>query len=354
MRNPITPESPETSAAAPTLTGGSGRRSFLAGALCLLFAISGCVTVPVSVGNPIPGMTTIAVAPFFNLSAEPTVDGRRFALAYYAELQKTANYQVLPVGVVETAIRENELDMGSPADVVKLAHILDVDAVVIGAVTEYVPYYPPQLAMHIQWYSAHDWTFLQPGPAAPNSDPYPGQPCPPGGADFAPGDPARTPVAVRAQSPSAGSGEPRTIWSPPPAAKAATPGQIAQSASGKEKEQGGPVVWPPRIDPSDSIPRPALQPPPEVLDGKHAVRPQPRAPQPLMSYTRFFDGGDDDVAEMLKAFYHIRRDMRSGNWEAYLHRSDDFLRFTAHVMIVEMLSMHGAPLVTDYYLRYWN
>ena len=97
-------------------------------------------------------MTTVAVAPFFNLSAEPSVDGRRFALAYFSELQKTANYQVIPVGTVEVAIRENELDMSSPADVVKLAKILDADAVVVGAVTHYIPYYPPQLGVHIQWY----------------------------------------------------------------------------------------------------------------------------------------------------------------------------------------------------------
>ncbi len=115
--------------------------------------------MPVNVGNPIPGMTTVAVAPFFNLSAEPSVDGRRFALAYYSELQKTANYQVVPVGIVEAAIRENELDMSSPADVVKLAGILDVDAVVVGAVTEYNPYYPPQLAVHIQWFSPREWVF---------------------------------------------------------------------------------------------------------------------------------------------------------------------------------------------------
>jgi len=40
--------------------------------------------------------------------------------------------------------------------------------------------------------------------------------------------------------------------------------------------------------------------------------------------------------------------------DAYLHRSDDFLRFAAHVMIVEMMAIHGAPLETDYYFRYWN
>src|SRR6516164_9724834 len=84
----------------------AARGSWICGLAMLLLVVlgSGCCTVPVSVGNPIPGMTSVAVAPFFNLSAEPSVDGRRFALAYYRELQKTSNYQVIPVGIVETAI----------------------------------------------------------------------------------------------------------------------------------------------------------------------------------------------------------------------------------------------------------
>lgn len=326
---------------------------------CLLLAsaaASGCVAVAANVGNPIPGMTTVAVAPFFNLSAEPTVDGRRFALAYYSELQKTSNYQVLPVGVVEDAIRENELEMGSPADVVRLAKILDVDAVVVGAVTEYVPYYPPQMALHIQWYTAREWAFL--GPAAPplESD----IPCPP---DCPPGYPSSYPFGsedcpvpvstkggptVRAQSPEPDeNGTPQ--WLPPGGI------QLAQS-SGKRPPPpvDGQPVWPARPDPTEKIPRPMLEPPSQELDGRYTVKPQPDAPQPVMSYTRFFDGGDKRLTKLLKAYYHLRGDMRSGGWEAYLHRSDDFLRFTAHVMIVEMMSIHGAPLETDYYFRYWN
>src|SRR5579872_2929325 len=84
--------------------------ALLALGLCAV-SNAGCSAVPVNVGNPIPGMTVVAVAPFINLSADMSVDGRRFALAYYSELQKTANYQVLPVGVVEVAIRENQLDL---------------------------------------------------------------------------------------------------------------------------------------------------------------------------------------------------------------------------------------------------
>ena len=98
--------------------------------------------------------------------------------------------------------------------------------------------------------------------------------------------------------------------------------------------------------------RPMLQAPAQDLDGRYTVKPQPDAPQPVMSYTRYFDGGDKKLSKLLESYYHLRGDMRSGGWEAYLHRSDDFLRFTAHVMIVEMMSIHGATLETDYYLRH--
>jgi len=56
----------------------------------------------------------------------------------------------------------------------------------------------------------------------------------------------------------------------------------------------------------------------------------------------------------LKGYYVFRGDLRSGGWEAYLHRSDDFLRFTAHVMILEMLALHGGAVETDTYFRFRN
>ncbi len=42
--------------------------------------------VQIGVTNPIPGLTTVAVVPFLNLSPERAVDGRRFALTYASEL----------------------------------------------------------------------------------------------------------------------------------------------------------------------------------------------------------------------------------------------------------------------------
>ena len=132
--------------------------------LVLPLAGSGCAIVEVGMRNPVVGLETVAVAPFFNLSQERTVDGREFALDYYAELQKVPGFEVLPVGVTERAMVENGISLTGPHDAVRLAAILDVDAVVIGAVTDYDPY-NPRIGLKVAWYSPRQFLFL------PNEDP---------------------------------------------------------------------------------------------------------------------------------------------------------------------------------------
>jgi len=72
-----------------------------------------------------------------------------------------------------------------------------------------------------------------------------------------------------------------------------------------------------------------------------------------MAYTRFFDGADPRFTNELRQYIAWRSDRRSGDWEAYLHRSDDFIQFCSHQMVMEMLSQHGAPLATDT-LPFWR
>lgn len=127
--------------------------------LLLVTGLSGCAIVQVSVRNPVVGLEKVAIAPFFNLSSERSVDGHDFAEAYYTELQKVPGFEVVPVGIAERAIRENQLTLDGPEDALRLAKILDVDAVVIGAVTDYDPYVP-RVGLKVSWYSHQDWEFL--------------------------------------------------------------------------------------------------------------------------------------------------------------------------------------------------
>ncbi len=113
------------------------------------------VSVQPIVHNPFPQLSRVAVAPFFNHSDEPTVDGRQFAMAYFAELQETQGYEVVPVSVVEAAMVHHQIRIDGPESARRLAQVLGVDAIVVGTVTDFSPYYPPRCGMRIEWYAAN-------------------------------------------------------------------------------------------------------------------------------------------------------------------------------------------------------
>lgn len=312
--------------------------------------------VEVGVTNPVVGLTTVAVAPFFNLSQERAVDGRRFAMAYFTELQKTPGFQVIPVGVVEQAMFDHHLEMNNPDDVLQLAQLLGADAVVVGAVTDYSAYYPPRIGMQVSWYSPKPWTF------------YPGIPtdelaremvkprrlslfrhsrvvyeeCPPETAAPA-GNKEPANIIPRGQSPEdRQTSRPRTVSLPEfllfgedgPAARQIAPAQsIASEAVPRELASA--------LNGPSSAPL-SLGTVPSTSGELIIQRTEPFDPhQPLMSYTRMFDGADPKLTARLRDFVELSGDLRAGGWESYLYRSEDFIRFTAHVMIVEMLQMHG-------------
>ncbi len=80
---------------------------------------------------------------------------------------------MIPVGVTEVAMVDGKIDLNDVDEVLKLAKILRVDAVVVGAVTEYSPYYPPRIGMTVNWYSPRSWSFypgIQTEPASPASN----------------------------------------------------------------------------------------------------------------------------------------------------------------------------------------
>ena len=122
------------------------RRIALLLSTCLLLA--GCSALPdishqPRYHNPFPQLSRVAVLPFYNQSAEPTVDGDAVALAYYNELQAIRGFEVVPVGVTKLLLINNRLEPSSPEEFQDLARRMDVDAVVVGSITEFSSYYPP-------------------------------------------------------------------------------------------------------------------------------------------------------------------------------------------------------------------
>ena len=63
--------------------------------------------------------------------------------------------------------------------------------------------------------------------------------------------------------------------------------------------------------------------------------------KPLMAYVRLFDATDRRLIARLSDYLELTGQLRSGDLEAYMKRSEFFRKFTAHVMISEMLQLHG-------------
>ena len=323
-------------------------------------SLSGCSMLPEiahqpTLHNPFPQLSKVAVAPFFNLSDEPTVDGRQYALAYFNELQLVPGFEVLPVGVVERAMLDHKVALASPDDARHLAQLLGVDALVIGAVTDYSPYYPPRCGLQVEWYAANPCFHpIPPGYGLPwgtaeeeqipaplvfeaemalareqlktqtpsydvsSSDAGPGSLKPPDqsahGGRESPEQPGLPEMP--------GSGvEPLSYPTPSPGTTA-TDGATVTSGSG--------VVhyWP---DPRGFVP-----PPPSP----HTPTCRPSG-GPVMGHTRTYNGHDPEFTEALATYYFFRDDARFGGWQGYLERSDDFIRFCCHMHICEMLSARG-------------
>ncbi|HEX3600564.1 MAG TPA: hypothetical protein VHU84_10510 [Lacipirellulaceae bacterium] len=360
--------------------------------------------------NPFPQLSKVAVAPFFNLSDERTVDGRKFAMAYFAELQAIQGFEVVPLGVTEEAILEHHVDLSRPGEARRLANILGVDAVVIGSVTDYTPYYPPRLGLRVEWYAANPgFHEIPPGYGLPWGTPeeeyippplvfesefalakaqlatqtpmcekqpldppvLPPQPAEP--APF-PGAPLPPPEATSRDknTPPDGSPSNKNGAATKPSTKAKRRADSGQIANAHYQESATVEELPPSASTASS-PAPPLQSasvaagdttgaigargpmmPPGWPDERGFIPPPPSpnrpaccpTDSPVMTHTRIYHGNDGDFTEALASYYHFRDDARFGGWQNYLERSDDFIRFCCHMHIAEMLSARGGASET--------
>jgi hypothetical protein len=358
------------------------------------------------VHNPFPQLSRVAVAPFFNLSDEPTVDGRKFALAYFAELQAVQGFEVVPLGVVEEAILEHREDLSSADEARRLARILGVDAVAIGSVTDYTPYYPPRCGLRVEWYSANPgYHEIPPGYGLPWGTPD---------EEFIPAPlvfeaemalakaqlatqtppcdmPIEPPPIVVPSTPSVFPVEPPAYQKPADDrerdverdgdtesteetpmnddAAGATPAGETAAQFEEELPAGASSAGPPL--PPDAIAGAATTGtisahgafgglPPDWPDERGFIPPPPSPVRPeccpnsgpIMTHTRIYHATDSQFTEALASYYHFRDDARFGGWQNYLQRSDDFIRFCCHLHIAEMLSARGGAGETQVVWRW--
>jgi len=326
--------------------------------------------------NPFPQLSRIAVAPFFNHSDEATVDGRQFALAYFAELQATPGFEVVPLGVVEEAIITHRIDLNGPGEARRLAKLLGVEAVVVGAVTDFSPYYPPRCGLRVEWYTANEGFHEIPtGYGLPWNTPE---------EEFIPDELiyesqmslARAQMAT--QSPDC-NGTCQTLPAPPaiPQSEINNPTidstnldpfenakrnqnnhvQLAQAeeelpAGELSAEGSGSRTIEPSIvtAPTDATePLPSNMPNESCFSPTPALGPRPTCVPnhgPVLSHTRIYHGNSPYLTQALQSYVYFRDDARFGGWESFLQRSDDFIRFCCHMHISEMLSARGGSRKT--------
>ncbi|MFW6169133.1 MAG: hypothetical protein ACODAD_01500 [Planctomycetota bacterium] len=314
--------------------------ALLCGGLCF-----GCAPLPIvkhqpQYHNPFPQLKRVAILPFFNLSSEPTVNQDEVAEAYFNELQAIRGFEVMPPGVVKQWLQANEIKIDSATDFQFLARQLGVDVLIRGAVTEYSPYYPPRIGLAVDWYAAN-----------PSFHPIPpgyGLPWGTSEEEYIPDSLAfeaefalareqldtQTPKvppdrAGRAELDEAqGSGVARAGNSESSSSQAEAGGESQAEPLPTDQWPALPPDWP---DPRGFVPR--LPSP---------VRPpyQPQ-PQPIITHTRIYRGDDEKLTQRLEDYCFFRDDARIGGWQSYLVRSQDFIRFSCHLHIAEVLAARG-------------
>jgi hypothetical protein len=345
--------------------------------------------------NPFPQISKVAVMPFRNQSQEPTLSGARVSMAYYNELQSIRGFEVVPFGVVENQLAYFEAQvlkrpLTMAVDFQQFAKHLGVDAVLQGSITDYDPYYPPRIAMKVNWYASNpgfhpipigyglpwgtkkekkipEWIRLESeralaveqlktqeptesveegtddsttpisSPSRPEQDELPKDTEATRNSADSPvmGAKVTSPDALATKAPLATVQEPERI-SPSFEEEGS---RFENVPSDPVNESELPASWP---DPQGFVPRsPTAQPP------KMRVQ-----YEPIISHMRTYNGNDEDFTNALEEYFYFRDDTRFGGWQSYLQRSEDFIRFCCHQHIIETLSARGGQLESRMNLRW--
>lgn len=116
-------------------------------------AAAGCNSIPQVPDNPFEEIRTVAVTPFLN-SANIDIDGIQAGEIFASELVKMKGMNVVRPKTLIEEVTANNLSVGTPEDLIKLAKRVKADAIITGIITEYNPYYPrKKVGMSIQMFS---------------------------------------------------------------------------------------------------------------------------------------------------------------------------------------------------------
>ena len=310
---------------------GCERCRLPAALLAISLALAGCNFIPdvrhqERFHNPFPQLHRVAVLPFRNQSEEPTLSGADVSAAYAHELQAVPGFEVLPLGAVQNQLAYYEQQvLQRPAattdDFRGFAAYLGVDAVLQGAVTDFEPYYPPRLTLKVNWYAAN--------PAY--------HPIPAGyGLPWGEEGEEDIPEWVRLEAERELAAEQLAIITPPASSTEQMDGPVVAAGATELPqlelaEEPAAAAWP---DPEGFIP-----PAPAEYNAAAA-----ESAGPVIEHMAAYNGSDEDFTYELEQYYYFRDDERFGGWEAYLQRSEDFIRFCCHLHLKQTLTARGGAL----------
>ena len=354
------------------------KKPFYLAAILAIASMSGCTLVPdvkhkPKLLNPFPQLETIAVLPFVNQSEDPTLSGERVSLAYMNEIQAIRGFEVLPLGAVKYKLQEFVQKFGaipsSDEAYQQFAQYLGVDAVLVGSITDYDPYYPPRMTLAVKWYAAN-----------PGFHPvHPGYGLPWGTTEEkdiprwvhqeAQRSLAREQLKTQTPEPEPimpeDRDEYRIRYGDEPdrledSGVAPMSGTLQLSSSDASEVvaavdehiigEDGEVIQLDANGQIDIYPDDWPDPRGFIPDGPSRRRPD-YMPQnaPIIEHMRTFNGHDEEFTEQLAEYFYFRDDARFGGWQAYLQRSEDFIRFCCYLHLSETLIARGgrdeSPLI---------
>jgi hypothetical protein len=103
--------------------------------------------------SPYSRQLTIVVAPVLNYSGNQDLDPIKVTDILYSEMQSVEGFAVVPTNrMLAQLARERIGVIETPQQAMKIANALGADAIVVSAITEYNPFYPPVVGMAVQVY----------------------------------------------------------------------------------------------------------------------------------------------------------------------------------------------------------
>lgn len=379
-------------------------------ALICLFLASGCALHP-RAQNPLPGVFRVAVVPFGDKTGgSEGLDTYHMTELFASELQRIPTYEVVPVEEVREVLGHQCVETNQPELAFALARALHAQAIIVGDVFEYDPYYPPRVGLHCQMYAMVTgepelvvMNYASPREQVPDSIPPflrtllaplyahkkkdkhchdKKKKCAVAGVKDATGANPKeattrapekpvdqldngvklTPIDDKGAPPKAasdsggGDGIRQASYAPDEELKAEdySPGRLP--AAGIDAGDANAEVPAVAIGVEDErierqrianqIALQAGQVPDYRFSAIRLENPQPIIEPWVIRHSRVFLGENLGLARKLNHYHFFNKDERGGDWFAYTDRMDDFNRFCCNQMIYEMLVAAGGKWET--------